>query len=70
LAGTKHLFSGFNQPRQCSDAVVADVGDGRTSEFRGRGHTQRIIASSRSALALRTTGDGMIGKHAAHRRHP
>src|SRR6202045_3406834 len=58
LAGTRHRLSGFSQPRQCGEAVLRILVTGGPPNFGGGGMPQRIIVSSRSAPALRTTGAG------------
>jgi len=58
LAGTKHRLSGFSHPRQCGDDVFLMFVTGGPPVRGGGGIPQRIMASSRSAPALRTTGAG------------
>src|ERR1700760_2591173 len=55
LAGTRHRFSGFSQPRQCGDDVFLMLVTGGPPARGGGGMPQRIIVSSRSEPALRTT---------------
>jgi hypothetical protein len=62
LNGTRHRFSGFSQPRQCEDEVLRILVTGAPPSFGGGGMPQRIMVSSRSAPALRTTGAGKSGK--------
>ena len=59
FAGTRHRFSGFSQPRQCGEVVLRMLVTGKPPARGGGGMPQRIMASSRSAPALRTTGAGM-----------
>jgi hypothetical protein len=58
FAGTRQRFSGFNQPRQCGEVVLRILVTGKPPARGGGGTPQRIITSSRSALALRTIGAG------------
>ena len=58
FAGTRQRFSGFSQPRQCGDEVLRMLVTGGPPNFGGGGIPQRIMISSRSAPALRTTGAG------------
>ena len=58
LAGTRQRFSGLSQPRQCGEDVLRMLVTGGPPNFGGGGMPQRIIVSSRSASALRTTGAG------------
>jgi hypothetical protein len=58
LAGTRHRFSGFDQPRQCGDDVLRMLVTGGPPNFGGGGIPQRIIVNSRSVPTLRTTGAG------------
>src|SRR5580704_1437659 len=58
FAGTRHRFSGFNQPRQCGELVLRMLVTGKPPTRGGGGMPQRIKVSSRSAPALRTTGAG------------
>ena len=58
FAGTRHRFSGFSQPRQCGEAVLRILVTGGPPNFGGGGMPQRIMVSSRSGPALRTTGAG------------
>src|ERR1700693_6325959 len=58
LAGTRQRFSGFSQPRQCGDDVFLMLVTGGPPVRGGGGIPQRIMASSRSAPALRITGAG------------
>jgi hypothetical protein len=58
LAGTKHRFSGFSQPRQCGEEVLRMLVTGAPPNFGDGGIPQRIMVSSRSAPALRTIGAG------------
>jgi hypothetical protein len=56
--GTRHRLSCFNQPRQCGEVVLRMLVTGNPPARGGGGMPQRIIVSSRSAPALRTTGAG------------
>jgi hypothetical protein len=58
FAGTRQRFSGFSQPRQCGDDVFLMFVTGGPPVRGGGGMPQRIMVSSRSAPALRTTGAG------------
>src|SRR6266404_98223 len=58
LAGTKHRFSGLSQPRQCGDDVLRMLVTGGPPVRGGGGMPHRIVISSRSSPALRTTGAG------------
>ena len=58
FAGTRQRLSGLSQPRQCGDDVLRMLVTGGPPNFGGGGMPHRIIASSRSASALRTTGAG------------
>jgi hypothetical protein len=58
FTGIRHLFSGFSQPRQGGEEVLRMLVTGGPPNFGGGGMPQRIIVSSRSAPALRTTGAG------------
>jgi len=58
LAGTKQRLSGFSQPRQCGDDVFLMLVTGIPPARGGGGMPQRIMVSSRSTPALRTTGAG------------
>src|ERR1700681_1428040 len=49
LAGTRQRFSGFNQARQCGDAVFLMFVTGAPPNFGGGGIPHRIMVSSRSA---------------------
>src|SRR6266436_1235222 len=62
FAGTKQRFSGFNQPRQWGEVVLRILVTGAWPARGGGGIPQRIMVSSRSAPALRTTGAGKSGK--------
>ena len=55
--GRENRFSGFSQPRQWGDAVLRTLVTGGPN-FEGGGMPERIIPSSRSVPALRTTGAG------------
>src|ERR1700752_354228 len=48
LAGTKHRFSGFSQPRQCGEDVFRMLLTGGPPVRSGGGMPQRIMVSSRS----------------------
>src|SRR5712675_3366654 len=61
LAGTRHRFSGFSQPRQCGEVVLRMLVTGAPPARGGGGMPQRIIANSRSSSVLRTTGAGKSG---------
>src|SRR5712664_2975783 len=56
FAGTRHRLLGFNQPCQCGDVVLRMLVTGRPPARGGGGIPQRIVISSRSPAALRTTG--------------
>src|SRR5882724_9618233 len=58
FTGTKQRLSGFSQPRQCGDVVLRIFVTGKPPARGGGGIPQRIMTSSRSAPALRTTGAG------------
>src|SRR5665213_2275251 len=58
LKGTRHRFSGFSHARQCGDEVFRMLVTGYPPARGGGGIPQRIMVSSRSASALRTTGAG------------
>ena len=58
LAGTKHRFSGFSQPRQCGDDVLRMFVTGYPPARGGGGMPQRIIVISSSPPELRITGAG------------
>jgi hypothetical protein len=58
LNGTRHRFSGLSQPRQCGDEVFRMLVTGGPPLLGGGGIPQRILVSSRSEPALRTTGAG------------
>src|SRR6202040_2762914 len=58
LAGTRHRFSGFSQPRQCGEDVLRMLVTGGPPVRGGGGMPQRIITISRPAPALRTIGAG------------
>src|SRR5712671_3904631 len=58
LAGTKQRFSGLSQARQCGDDVLRMLVTGGPGVRGGGGIPQRIMISSRTAPALRTTGAG------------
>src|SRR4051794_41856064 len=62
LNGTRHRFSGFNQPRQCGEEVLRMLVTGGPPVRGGGGVAPRIRASSRSGPAFRTTGAGEYGK--------
>jgi hypothetical protein len=55
---TRHRLSGLSQPRQCGDEVLRMFVTGGPPVRGGGGIPQRIRVSSRSTLALRTTGAG------------
>src|ERR1700686_1505504 len=54
LAGTRHRFSGFSQPRQCGDAVLRMLVMGGPPLRGGGGMPHRINTISRSVPTLRT----------------
>src|SRR6266436_10385402 len=58
LAGTKQRLSGLSHAHQCGDDVLRMLVTGGPPVRGGGGIPQRIMASSRSAPALRTTGAG------------
>src|SRR5262249_38286865 len=58
LAGTRHRFSGFSQPRQCGDEVFRMLVTGGPPVRGGGGMPQRIVTSSVPLSVLRTTGAG------------
>ncbi len=58
LAGTKHRFSGFSQPRQCGEDVLLMLVTGGPPVRGGGGMPQRILVSARPESVLRTTGAG------------
>jgi hypothetical protein len=62
LAGTRQRFLGPNHARQCGDEVLRILVTGGPAVRDGGGIPQRIIVSSRSAPALRTTGAGPVGR--------
>jgi len=53
-----HLFSGLSQARQCGEDEFLMLVTGYPPARGGGGVPQRIIVSSRSLPALRTTGAG------------
>src|SRR6266850_4896668 len=58
FTGTKQRFSGLSQARQCGDDVFLMLVTGKPPARGGGGIPHRIMLSSRSAPALRTTGAG------------
>src|ERR1700730_3575156 len=58
LAGTRQRFSRLSQARQCGDEVFLMFVTGYPPVRGGGGMPQRIMVSSCSAAALRTTGAG------------
>jgi hypothetical protein len=55
------LLSGTSRPRQCGDAVLRILVTGGPPVRGGGGISQRIMVSSRSSPAFRTTGAGSSG---------
>src|SRR6266704_1011541 len=55
LAGTKHRFSGFNQPRQCGEDVLRIFVTGGPPVRKGGGMPQRINTISSASPELRIT---------------
>jgi hypothetical protein len=56
--GTKHLDAGLSHRRQCGDLVLRMLAVIPGYCGGGLGRPHRIMVSSRSASALRTTGAG------------
>jgi hypothetical protein len=65
LPGTRHRFSGFNQPRQCEEDALRIFVMGGPPNFCGGGIPRRINIISRKESSLRTTG--VRGIEVAHR---
>jgi len=58
LAGTRHRFSGFGQPRQCGDDVLRMLVTGGPPVRGGGGILQRIRVNTRSVPANSLHGRG------------
>jgi hypothetical protein len=68
LAGTRHRFSGFDQPRQCGDDVLRMLVTGGPPNLGGGGITpahHRLLAVGADVTHYRRR---IVGEHAGHRR--